>query len=570
MDRSKCATVLCACLVWLVASCGGTGTSTSDVPDALPAPDESGLADASPDADAPVPGDIKGTDKAGPIDIEVFEIPGPTDVDGADNPAPADLEVGDVPALADVEVTDTPAPADVEVADTPTPADVNESDTSAPPPPLFDHKMIRDASTAACSFTDKHSVFKDGVLLDAWKVTYYSWESIDGELHPIQIRGFAARPALGGGNLPGIIHAHGLGGYADEDAATGPAALLGTFVLAYTGPGGGTEPSNTSEGMAASAENGYKMFDTIEDLRGSWFWGHAVAAMRGLTCLENHPDVDETRLGITGFSAGGVISHIVAGVDDRTKAAVPLSGVLAWDVAVQSPDAWQHALLKQAGLTSQSPEWTALMDLVNPQLILAGTQAKVFEVNGSCDEFFPLTAHLATYNALPADNRRLSLVANFDHGCYKLTGGEGASTIEERADLRAKGAQRAWFHHVFGTDSDYTYIPQPPAVSITPLGAFTLVGAVVDAGGSKLSIEEVKVWASNDQAFLFAGMALKNQGGTLYSEVVPVVLDGNSVYYVDVQYKTADFLFPERFSVSSPPVIPPGQIPHIRDINSCL
>jgi len=367
-----------------------------------------------------------------------------------------------------------------------------------------------------------------------------------------------------------VVQAHGLGGFAEESHATGTAALLGMFVLAYTGPGGGTEPDNTSEGLSATTENGYHLFDTVKDLRGTWFWGHAVAAMRAMTCIENRDDVDKTRLGITGFSAGSVISHIVAGVDDRTKAAVPLSGVLAWDLAVLSPTAWQHALLTEAGLSTDSPEWKKLMELVDPQLILAGTKAKVFEVNGSCDEFFPLTANMATYEAIPADSRRISLVANFDHGCYKLTGGESASTIEERAEIRSTGAQRAWFRHWFETDGNYVYIPQPPAVQVSPLGGVSLVTAVVDGGGAKLSIEEVKVWVSNDQAFFFGGMALKNQGGTLYSEMVPVTVDGNSVYFVDVQYKTGNILFPERFSVSSPPVIPPGQIPHIRDINTCL
>ena len=471
--------------------------------------------------------------------------------------------------LPDTE--DAPTPSDLSQDPGPwTPDPVSPPDTPDVPAPLFDHDMIRNAATAACSFTDHHTTLKDGVLVDAWKVTYYSWEVIDGELHPILIRGFAARPSLATGKIPGLIQAHGLGGFSEESHATGAAALLGTFVIAYTGPGGGTEPSNTSEGLPASAENGYKMFDTLTDLRGSWFWGHAVAAMRGLTCLETRDDVDKGRLGITGFSAGGVISHIVAGVDDRAKAAVPLSGTLAWSVAVQSPDAWQHELLEKAGLTVLSPEWVKLMELVDPQLILAGTKAGFFQVNGSSDEFFPLTAHMATYNAIPADGRRISLVANFDHGCYKLTGGESPSVIEARADLRAKGAQRAWFRHRFEMDANYAYIPQPPVVTVTPLGAVAMVTAAVDGGGNKLAVEEVKVWVSNDQAFFFGGMELKNQGGTLYGELVPVPIDANSVYFVDVQYKTGNVLFPERFSVSSPPVVPPGQIPHIRNIETCM
>jgi ABC-type sugar transport system substrate-binding protein len=38
--------------------------------------------------------------------------------------------------------------------------------------------------------------------------------------------------------------------------------------------------------------------DVLPDARGSWFWGHATAAMRGVTCLTTRPDVDKDKLGI--------------------------------------------------------------------------------------------------------------------------------------------------------------------------------------------------------------------------------------------------------------------------------
>ena len=39
-------------------------------------------------------------------------------------------------------------------------------------------------------------------------------------------RRVAARPALGAQVLPGVVQAHGLGGFAEESHATGTAALL--------------------------------------------------------------------------------------------------------------------------------------------------------------------------------------------------------------------------------------------------------------------------------------------------------------------------------------------------------
>ena len=437
---------------------------------------------------------------------------------------------------------------------------------------LFDLVSIRDASTANCTLTNKHIAVKDGVALDVWNISYASWESVDGTLRPILIRGFVARPSGGnGGVLPGVVQAHGLGGFAQESHATGLAALLGTYALAYTGPGGGTEPSNTSEGKPSADANGYRMFDTLKDVRGSWFWAHTVAGLRGLTCLETLPDVDPRRLGMTGFSAGGVATLMGSGADDRILAAVPLSGTGAWSIATQSPTAWQHALLTKAGLTTQSPEWTTLQErLIDPVPFVGSSSAKILMVNGSTDEFFPLPAHIATFNAIPGTGKRTSIAGNFDHGCYKVSGVESASTIEDRASIHAAGGQRAWFRHWFATDANYAHLPDAPGLRLTPMGDVTSVQATVDTAGP-LVVEEVKFWWSNDDSFVYGNVALDAKGGGRYEKLVPVPLQPNTVSYVDVQYKTTNNLIsPERFAISSLPTFPSTVVPHIRSVTNCL
>ncbi len=447
--------------------------------------------------------------------------------------------------------------------------DLPPTDVITGPPPLFDLPLIQDASTAHCTFENPHTVFKDGVMLDAWHVTYTSFEAQNGVLVPIQIQGFAAKPAGQGGPMPGLVQAHGLGGYCEEDHATGLSALTGMFVIVYTGPGGGTEPTNTSEGTPSSAMDGYHMFDVLQDPRQTWFWGHTVAAMRGITCLQTRPEVNPAHIGMTGFSAGGVATLLVAGADPRLKAGVPLSGTLAWDVAAKSPNAWQNQLLTLAGLTAASSEWTVLMQkLISPQALLATTSAALFMVNGTTDEFFPLTAHMATYNVL-GEPKRTSFAANFDHGCYQLSGLETPATIEARASLRAKGAQRAWFRHHFQTDSNYAYIPSTPQLQASNLGGATYLTAIVDGGGSALDVDTVHVWWSGDDCWSFISQELESKGNGLYDALVPMVLPPNSVYYVDVVYKTSG-LFAERFSVSSAPVIPDGLVPAIRNMTTCM
>lgn len=451
-------------------------------------------------------------------------------------------------------------------------------------PTVFDMGMIRDPETAQCSFTNERTVLKGATLVKVWDVAFVSWQVVnhgaDSELRPITIRGYASKPSLAASSLPGIVHAHGLGGCADEDMATGMAALTGMFAIAYTGPGGGVDVEGcaASEGHSAADSmgrllpnqlpaDGYRMFDTLPDVRGSWFWGHFVAAMRSATCLETRSDVDGERIGITGFSAGGVTSMVAAGADDRFKAAVPLSGTVGWDTAVLAPKAWQHGLLEKAGLSDESPEWTRLMEqIITPHAVASHAVAKVMLVNGSSDEFFPLTAHLAAFGVFSAEKRN-SIAANFDHGCYVVSGVEAASTIEERASLRASGAQRLWFRHWFETDSAYDYLPLTP--QITQIDANGVI-VLADTGNSRYSVQKVTLWMSNDRMLLFAGLDLEHGEGGLYYKVVPLPLVGDSVYYVDVEYKRSGTLLDERFSVSSLPLVPSGLVPQVRGMTDCL
>lgn len=438
---------------------------------------------------------------------------------------------------------------------------------------LFDPDRIRDPATAECAFFDRGTVLKDGVFLDTWRVSYLSWESIDGTLRPIRIRGFAAKPAGSAQRLPGIVQAHGLGGHAEESHATGTAALLRTFVLAFTGPGGGTDAENTSEGLPSSHDDGYRMFDTLADPRGSWFWAHAVAALRGLTCLAARPDVDAERLGLTGYSAGGVVTLVGAAVDDRVRAAVPLSASGAWDVAVQAPNAWQHALLDLAGLSVSSPEWTALIEHIDSSRLLGNAKARILMVNGSADEFFPLTAHDATFAAIPGDAKRTAFVGNLDHGCYTIDPLLDKAEIETRATIAAQGGQRMWFANAFGTDPDFAYVPTAPwDLTFTKIGDVWIAHVRVDDGGPQLSVEEARLWASTDAKY-WASLELVPKGGGIYGtkadEFVPQD-PSTLVHFVDATYRTGSLVGRARFSISTRPSFPAGHVPAIRDIQSCL
>jgi len=517
----------------LVASCGA---------DAAPAPDTAS-ADAIPaDAD---PGDAADTDgpDADPPDAD------PPDASPVDSSAPD----------ATPDATDAPGPLDVDAA----------ADGVAWSDALFDMAALGDAVAAECAFTHHATTLKNGVLVDVWRVAYDSVESVDGVLRPIRVRGFAARPA-GGQDLAGVVVAHGLGGFSRENDAVDAAARLGVFALAYTGPGGGTEPANSSEGLGAGHADGYRLFDVLADPRGSWFWAHTAAALRGLTCLADHPAVDPTRLGMTGYSAGGVATLLATSVDPRIQAAVPLSGTGGWDVATESAQAWQHTLLAAAGLDVASAEWATLIEALDATRLLPGATGAILLVNGSTDEFFPLTAHLATYDAIGSPTRRTAIAANLDHGCYALTGVESAANIEARALIRANGGQAFWFGHHLGTDGRFATVPAEPTVSTEDVGPATLITATVDEAGPAYLVDKVTFWFSDDHSAVYLGVDLDRASPGVWQKLAPGNLPAHAIIYVDVQYRTPEVLAPARFAIASRPHIPDGLVPRIRAIDTCL
>lgn len=469
--------------------------------------------------------------------------------------------------------TTTDASADVPV----TTDAARTADGQPGPTKTWDMQLITDVSTANCTFKKTDNIVLDNVLLNTFEVSYMSWESIGGELKPIKIRGFAARPQNVQGKRPGIVQAHGLGGHAKLSDAAGVASRTGSFVIAYTGPGGGDAANNTSEGLPAGHDEGKRMFDTIPDVRGSWFWGHTVAGMRALTCLAHHAEVDPEKLGMTGYSAGGVATWLAAGQDSRIKAAVPLSATLAWDEATKSPDAWQHVLLKKAGYTVQSPRWKKLIaELIDPAVAWTNAGAKVFLVNGSTDEFFPLTADAKTFdtlNAINGDHNR-AIVANFDHGCYAISGVESAKKIAERADMAAKGAQRAWFASHFKIDKAYSSIHDMWA-SMQQVGAATWVGATAPAYNTDLwALADARLWWSTDGGLVYGDIQLKcsTPSNTFKCDVTTVLPPENAmVWFVTFEFARKDPLSPHHFLISTKPHLPAASfVPKIRTMTTCF
>jgi hypothetical protein len=170
-------------------------------------------------------------------------------------------------------------------------------------------------------------------------------------------------------NLPGLLQIHGGGQSASENAVLtnakrGYATLsiawagriaAGPYMVSHAGVKlfneGETDdpnyrlttdwgaidayhdPSRNKESNFGATKPTPWTLDAIDSPRNSAWFFCTLAARRGLTFLENQPEVDGSRLGVYGHSMGGQQTVAVAGTDARVKAAAPSCGGVSYKIA---------------------------------------------------------------------------------------------------------------------------------------------------------------------------------------------------------------------------------------------
>jgi dienelactone hydrolase len=129
-----------------------------------------------------------------------------------------------------------------------------------------------------------------------------------------RVGGYLVTPAVAEGRVPAVLYLHGAGGDREEqlDVAV-RLARRGTAGLTITAPSGGKSPP---AGATAGETLRWQRDTIVADV---------VAARRGLDLLAADDRVDPDRLGLVGWSMGGRLATIVAGVDERVRAAVLMS-----------------------------------------------------------------------------------------------------------------------------------------------------------------------------------------------------------------------------------------------------
>ncbi len=256
----------------------------------------------------------------------------------------------------------------------------------------------------------------------------YAGEKYQG--HDTEVFAFYASPitigeAKPGAKFPGVVLIHGGGGTAFADwvhlwAKRGYAAIA----MDLNGsrppdpefdPKTGMAVGNGHRGTRTRLPNGGpphghpEKFDCIltPDTSDDWPFHAAASVMRAHTLLRSFPEVDAEHTAVTGISWGGYTTCLVASLDDRFKAAVPVygCGFLHEGESVQKPsidklDAEHRAL------------WVKEYD---PGSLLPRCHVPILFVNGTNDVHYVLDSYMKSYNAVPGE-KHIRIQIKMPHG----------------------------------------------------------------------------------------------------------------------------------------------------------
>jgi dienelactone hydrolase len=171
-------------------------------------------------------------------------------------------------------------------------------------------------------------------------LSFVSEKKLDGKDERVPV--LLARPAKIARKLPAVIALHGTGGNKEGQKALiadlAKRGIIGVAIDARyhgerSGGAKGADAYNAAivrawKAKAADKQESPFYYDTCWDL-----W-------RTVDYLKTRDDVDADKLGMIGFSMGGIETWLAAAVDERIKVAVPAISVQSFRWSLEN-DAWQ-------------------------------------------------------------------------------------------------------------------------------------------------------------------------------------------------------------------------------------
>ncbi len=211
-------------------------------------------------------------------------------------------------------------------------------------------------------------------------------------------------------NLPAIVLLHGGGGsafknWAEMWAKRGYAAIAMDLSGEQPIEGKNTRARLPDGGPDQSDESKFGHMD--EPVTENWSY-HAVAnAILAHSLIRSLPGVDAERTAVTGISWGGYLTCIVASVDHRFKAAVPVYGC----GFLHENSYWKPGIMAKMPAAARD-RWVKLYD---PSSYLAECTTPIFFVNDTNDFAYPLDSYMKSFDLVKCE-KNILLSTTMKHG----------------------------------------------------------------------------------------------------------------------------------------------------------
>jgi dienelactone hydrolase len=194
-----------------------------------------------------------------------------------------------------------------------------------------------------------------------------------------RVEGYLVAPPGRDEKLPGVVFLHGSGDDRNEQLDTAVAlAKRGAVAMTITAPSRGktAPPGATGEELVR--------------WQGGAIAADVVAARRAFDVLADDDRVDDDRLGLVGWSMGGRLASIVAGVDDRVRATVLMSvGAAPVEAYVQGAPADLQDVVREA------------LEPIDPLTHVDDAKGAILVQAGRRDSIVPRAALEAVIDAAP-------------------------------------------------------------------------------------------------------------------------------------------------------------------------
>ncbi len=251
---------------------------------------------------------------------------------------------------------------------------------------------------------------------DGVKKFYFTYASDAGHRVPGIL--WVPQKSAGGSRLATVIVLHGTGGNKEsEDVGEISQDLLkaGFAVAAIDAPFHG-ERTHAGEGPTEYNE---AIFRAWKSGQGHPFYFDTVwDVMRLVDYLSTRSEVDASRIGLTGFSKGGIETYLTAAVDPRIATAVPCIGVQSFHWALENhqwrgristiQDAFDQAA-QDAGVTRPDAEFIHQFyqrvapgldgEFDGPAMLPLIATRPLLVINGDSDDHTPVAGVRQAVNA---------------------------------------------------------------------------------------------------------------------------------------------------------------------------